>query len=554
MVDATLPAPPATFHYADLFEYAVDRVPDREAVVCGERRLTYRQLDRRANRLAHALLAAGVTPGEFVAIFLPNCTEYIEAMIAAWKIRATPINVNHRYVTDELQYLLDDCGAAAVVCGRAQAGAVAGLAGATRSRLRTVLVVDEPESSGPPLADGVASVPGSVAYDEVIAAQPDDRPAVQGRSGDDHYVLYTGGTTGMPKGVVWRMEDALFPCFGGGDPSRLHPVAQPADMANRMLDSPLTYFCLPPMMHAAGQWVAFSWLWAGGRVVLYAGSFDPERVWQEVADERANLVTVVGDAIGRPLLDAWLTNPGRWDTSALFSLSNGGAPMSPALRLDLVDTFPNLVLNDGFGSSETGAQGGFRASSDGPDDGVARFRPYDDNTVVVDDDGDPVEPGSDVVGRVALRGRIPLGYLNDPERTAKSFVLHGGDRWVITGDMAQVEPDGTIRLLGRGSGCINTGGEKVFPEEVEAALHALDDVADVTVVGVPDDRWGQAVCAVVQPAPGATLELDDLRDRTRAHLAGYKLPKRLVVVDEIRRSPAGKADLRWAKALAEAAE
>jgi acyl-CoA synthetase (AMP-forming)/AMP-acid ligase II len=551
MAEIAAPAPPSTFHYADIWEYAVDRVPEREALVCGERRLTYAEVDDRANRLANALLAAGVEPGDFVALYLPNATEYVETMLAAWKVRAVAVNVNHRYVTEELRYLLDDSGASVLVCGRAQASAVAALPEAASKALRLVLVVDEPASTGPPLADAVALIPGARSYDDAAAEQPANRPVAGDRSGDDHYVLYTGGTTGMPKGVVWRMEDALFPCFGGGDPGRAQPVERPEDFADRILDHQLVFLCLPPLMHAAGQWVTMSWLWAGGKAVLYAGPFEPERVWQVVADEGINLLTVVGDAVGRPMLDTWLGNPGRWDISSLFSFSNGGAPLSPDLRIRLHETFPNLVINDGFGSSETGAQGGYRAGEDGASDGVARFRPYGDDTVVLDDEHEPVVPGSDVIGRVARWGRIPLRYHNDPEKTAATFVEHNGVRWVLTGDMAMVEADGAIRLLGRGSGCINTGGEKVFPEEVEAALHALDDIADVVVVGTDDERWGQAVTAVVQPKPGTAVELDAVRDQVRGALAGYKLPKRLVLVDEIRRSPAGKADLRWAKQVAE---
>lgn len=549
-VPAQAVEPPHRFHFADFGEYVAALLPDREAVVCDDRRLTFGQFEARTNRLAHHLRDVGIAPGDRVALFFPNATEYLEAMYAAWKIRAVPVNINHRYVADELRYLVDDAEPAALLVGRAQADAAATLGAERLAALKTVLVVDEPRSEGPPLAGAVARVPGAVAFDHAVEGRPETTPDVPGRSGDDHYVLYTGGTTGHPKGVVWRMEDAFYPCFGGGDPARQSPIERPEQIADHVLDQPVTYLCLPPLMHAAGQWVAFSWLWAGGRIVLYAGRFEPERVWQTLADEHANLVTIVGDAVGKPLLDAWLANPGRWDISSLFSLANGGAPISPTLRKRLVETFPNLIINDGFGSSETGAQGGYVGSAD--DDGVARFRPYGDTTVVLDDDLAPVKPGSGAIGRVALCGRIPLGYHNDPAKTAATFVEHEGRRWVLTGDMATVEEDGAIRLLGRGSQCINTGGEKVFPEEVEAVLQAHDAIADVVVVGVPDERWGQAVGAVVQPRPGARIDLEDVRAFCRSRLAGYKLPKALVLVDEVRRSPAGKADYRWAVATATA--
>jgi acyl-CoA synthetase (AMP-forming)/AMP-acid ligase II len=310
-------------------------------------------------------------------------------------------------------------------------------------------------------------------------------------------------------------------------------------------------------MHAAGQWVAISWLWNGGRVILHTGSFEPERVWDTVEAEGVNLLTVVGDAVGKPLLDRWLEEPGRWEAASLFSISNGGAPMSAGLKARLAEAFPGKVISDGFGSSETGAQGTNRlepsdapAAADRPTGGVTTFRPADDRTAVLGDDLEPVVPGSGIIGRVALRGRIPLRYHNDPEKTAATFVEHRGTRWVITGDMATVDADGGITLLGRGSQCINTGGEKVFSEEVELTLQGHPAVADVLVVGVPDERWGQAVCAVVQPASGTTPTLEELRDHARRDLAGYKLPKHLVLVDRVRRSPAGKADYRWAASAA----
>jgi acyl-CoA synthetase (AMP-forming)/AMP-acid ligase II len=306
-------------------------------------------------------------------------------------------------------------------------------------------------------------------------------------------------------------------------------------------------------MHAAAQWTTMSWLFAGGQTTLMPGSLDPEAVWQAVQDEAVNMLTVVGDAVGRPLMDAWDTHPGRWDVSSLFALSNGGAPMSPALKARIAAIFPSLALVDGFGSSETGAQGSQRLQPGdaGRSGGLTRFRAYAD-TVVLDEDLRPVEPGSGAIGRVGLRGRIPLGYHNDAEKTGETFVEVDGARHVLTGDMATVEADGTIALLGRGSQCINTGGEKVFPEEVEAALHGHSAVADVLVTGVPDERWGSAVVAVVQPKAGADPPtLDELRAHGRTTLAGYKLPKRLVLVDEVRRSPAGKADYRWAAKAAQ---
>jgi acyl-CoA synthetase (AMP-forming)/AMP-acid ligase II len=543
--------PPRTLNFADVWEYAVDRVGGREALVCGDRRSSFAELDDRANRFAAHLSAARVQRGDTFGIFAPNCTEWIEAQLAGWKLGALPVNVNHRYSSGELADLLDDARAVGLVFDAARSDVVAGIGTERLAALRFLVAVDVPGS-----ATRAARLPvGAERWDDVQARHAGaQRPRVD-RDGEDRYLIYTGGTTGRPKGVLWRQEDAFHACFGGGDPMRLSPVTAPGQLADRIMESPATFLCIAPLMHAAGQWVATSWLWAGSRVVLVPGSFDPETVWDLVDAEQANLFTVVGDATGKPLMDCWDANPGRWQATSVFSISNGGAPMSPALKARFISTFPNQYFVDGFGSSETGAQGSQRIaaaadSADGPHSGVARFSPYGSQTAVLDDELQRIEPGSGAIGRVALRGRIPIGYLHDPVRTAETFVEHAGDRWVLTGDFATVEADGTVTLLGRGSACINTGGEKVFAEEVEMALQGHPDVADVVVVGVPDERWGEAVGAVVAPRPGTVVELEDLKGFLEGSLAGYKHPKHLVVVSEIERSPAGKADYRWARSVA----
>ncbi|WP_208027045.1 acyl-CoA synthetase [Rhabdothermincola sediminis] len=529
-----------TFNLADIWEAVVPRVAEREAlVVVGRRpdgsdlRLTYAQLDARANQLAHWMAARGVGAGQHVGLYLTNGNEYLEAMLAAYKLRAAPINVNYRYVEDELCYLFDDADLVGVIHDAGFAERVE----AVRGHLPGL---------GWTLATGEA-------YEQALAGQPGEA-GYGPRSSDDPYVIYTGGTTGMPKGVVWRQEDAFYSCIGGGDPMRLlGPVERPAELLDRIIDGTFVYLPVAPLMHAAGQWTALSWLFAGGKVVLLPGSLDPVTVWRTVEREQVNLLTVVGDAVVRPLLDAW-DEHGPFDVSTLFSVGSGGAPLSPALRERFTTTLPNVMITNGFGSSETGAQGASRTT--GPTEGAASeavvFQPMDDTTVVLDETTlEPVTPGSGQQGRVARTGHIPLGYYNDPAKTAEVFVEVGGRRWVLTGDLATVEADGSIRLLGRGSQCINTGGEKVFPEEVEAVLKTHPDVYDVVVVGIPDERWGQAVAAVVQPAPGAAPTLETLAGHARGHLAGYKLPRSVVLVDEVVRSPAGKADYRWARQVLE---
>ena len=519
------------FNFADAWEIAADAVPEREALIIGDRRLTYAGLEERANRLASHLSSSGIGPGDHVALYLENCTEYVEAMLAAYKLRAVSINVNHRYVEGELRYLLDNSDSVAVITQPSLAATVAAVVPSLPA-VRWVLTV------GPE-------------YEAVLAAASPDRPSVE-RSGEDRYILYTGGTTGLPKGVEWRQEDAFFACMGGGDPSRLSgAVTRPEEMRERIVDNPLTYLPLAPMMHAAAQWTSFAWFFAGSRVVLMAGALDPDAVWRTVAAEQVNLMTVVGDAVARPLLDAW-DRAGGYDASSLFSFSNGGAPMAPATRSRIFATLPHVMVVDGFGSSEAGTQGAMRvAAGEGSTaSSLVRFDRPTKPTIVVDPDGDEVVPGSGVVGQVLAGGHLPVGYYNDPERTAATFVTRKDGRWLITGDMATIGADGAIELLGRGSGAINTGGEKVFPEEVEGVLKAHPAVYDCLVVGLEDDRWGSAVTAVVQPAPGLSVTLEDLATHCKASLAGYKAPKQLVVVDAIVRSPSGKADYRWARSAA----
>lgn len=533
-----------SYNLADQWEAVSDRVGDREAIVCGERRLTYSQLEERANRLANHLISVGVGAGDFVGCYLTNGTEYLETLLACFKLRAVPVNINYRYVAEELRYLLVDSGSVALVCDSDFVERVAQIASSVPA-LRHTLVVGQ---VGADLTD--AGVPDPLYYDTALAQASASRPVVAGRGDDDLYVLYTGGTTGMPKGVVWQMRDAFFGCIGGGDPLRLSgPVSSPEENLERIIDFDFVFFALAPLMHAAAQWVSFMWLLCGAKVVLHSGPFDAVAIWRTVASEKVAVMTVVGDAMARPLVDAW-DEHGPFDISTMYSLSNGGAPLAPSLRDRLREIAPNAMLADGFGSSETGIQGSRRLSP-GEDAGdVTKFDNVDSGTVVIDELGHLVVPGSGVAGRLAHSGHIPLRYHNAPEKTAETFIEVDGTRYVLPGDMATVAEDGALVLLGRGSLSINTGGEKVYPEEVEGVLKSHPAVYDVLVVGVRDERWGERVTAVVQPTEGHSVTLDDLDEHCRGQLAGYKIPRELVVVDQVVRSPTGKADYRWAKRTA----
>jgi acyl-CoA synthetase (AMP-forming)/AMP-acid ligase II len=524
---------------ADLFESVADTVPERLALVCGEQRRTFAELDARANRLAHFLADRGVKPGEHIGLYLYNCAEYLEAALAALKIRAVPININFRYVEAELRYLIDNADLVALLYQREFAPRVAAAGAAEFPALRTLITV----------ADSSTAAPASEAID-YEDAQRHGSPGrnFAPRSADDQFIIYTGGTTGMPKGVMWRHEDLFYSGMFGGDPSGT-PVARPEELAERVaMKPPMAMMAVPPLIHGAAQLASFIAFFQGATIVL-APRFDPAKIWQTVAAERVSTMSIVGDAMARPLAEALLAPDADYDTSSLFVMSSAGAIFSDAVKAQLRTKLPNIMLIDAFGASETGSQGMDTGVTPGEGPGL-RFK-MNDRTAVLDDNLRLVEPGSGVIGRVALRRHIPLGYYKDPEKTARTFVEVDGVRWVVPGDLARVEADGTITVFGRGSVCINSGGEKIFPEEVEAALKSHPGVFDAVVVGVPDARWGERVAAVVQPRAGtAPPTLADLDAHCRTRIAGYKVPRQLNLVEQIVRSPAGKADYPWAKRLA----
>jgi acyl-CoA synthetase (AMP-forming)/AMP-acid ligase II len=535
------------FNLADLFENAVDHFGDREYLVCDGKRRTYAEMEERANRLAHHLAAHGIGPGDHVGIYAYNSVEWVETLWAVFKLRAVWININYRYVEDELRYLFDNADLVALMFQREFAPRVAGLRDEFPD-LRHLIMLEDGSSADTTDIEAVG-------YEQAMVAGSPDRDFAP-RSADDIYILYTGGTTGMPKGVVWRHEDVFYALGGGIDVAAGTKVDRPQAMVEKGLAQGGQTTSLPcaPLMHGATQWSTMSGSFVGNKAVLVP-KFDPHVVWRLVEQEKANMVMITGDAMGRPLIEA-LQEPGvDYDLSSLFAVSSTAAVFSPSVKDQFLERFSNLILSDAIGASESGANGfslvqrGKTAMKGGP-----TVTPVLDS-VVLDDNLQLVEPGSGVVGKVAKRGNIPLEYYKDPEKTAATFVTApDGTRYSVPGDYATVEADGTITLLGRGSVSINSGGEKIYPEEVEAAVKSHPGVYDAVVVGVPDERWGQRVAAVVQPREGAVVTLDDLQTHCRTKLAGYKVPRDLHLVDHMQRSPAGKADYRWAKEIATAAE
>lgn len=522
------------FQLADLYEALCDAGPDAEVLVAPPNRRTRRQLDDRANQLAHHLEAAGVNSGDFVAIYSRNRIEYLEAMLACFKIAAVPVNLNYRYRQAELDHVLSDSNVVAAIVEREyEPNLDAYDQSFGPNSLKTVVVLEDGSTVE-------ALHPNSLGYEEALAAQVTERGFANRRSPDDIYVIYTGGTTGQPKGVLWRHEDAFFGCFGGGN--YYDPIKTPEAIAVNATQPglPMSPLVTAPLMHGGGQWVTFIGIYSGGKSTIYTDtSFDARKVLTLAQEEQVTSLAVIGDAMGAPIAEI-----GReFDIPSLFNIGNGGAMMSPAVRARLQHAFPNVMITDGYGASETGSAA--TATDQGSGDSRGRKYNPNPNTTVVDENMTPLKPGSEQKGMLARKGHIPLGYHNDPEKTAATFKTDAqGVRWVLPGDLAMIEADGSIILFGRGSQVINSGGEKIHPEEVEGALRASDLVKDAVVVGVADPKWGQSVVAIVDPANAAASEADII-EHCKQQLASYKAPKR-VIFGSVPRTVVGKADYKAA--------
>ena len=535
---------------ADLFEHAVDAAPDNRALKVGDRVVSYADLEADANRLAHFLASRGIGPGDHVGIYAKNSIEHVVAVLAVVKIRAVNINVNYRYVEGELDYLFENADVKALIHERPYAPLVAKCY-PKHDKLETVVVLDdaiEPEDTS-----DVSSY-GGVLWEDALAGQSAERDFGE-RSPDDLHIIYTGGTTGFPKGVMWRHED-FWRVLGGGIDFYTGEPLEEYDQSKQATEPRMVTFPLSPLMHGGAQAGLLMHLFAGHLTILEP-KFDPRRTWEIIEREGVQLIFMTGDAMARPLIEEFERKAETgtpYDGSSLFAISSSAAIFSPPVKKRWMDAFPNSVFTDSVGASETGFQGmGMQdkehISTDGP---VVGLGP---SSVVIDDDNRLLDVAKDIgrIGRLGRGGSVPVGYYRDPEKSAKTFLEIDGARYSVPGDYARIEADHKVTLLGRGSNCVNTGGEKVYPEEVEMAIKGHPAVYDCLVVGLPDDKYGQTVAAVVQCREGETVELEGLREFLRSSLSGYKLPRALTLVPEIPRNATGKAQYPRAKEMAIAA-
>jgi len=537
--------PPAVLSIAEIHEAIAATRPDDECLIFRDKRFTWSEITNRTRQLANYLASQGLgchvergqlqgweTGQDHLAIYLHNGNEYLEAMLGSWKARVAPFNVNYRYVAEELEYLLRDSQATACVV-HSQFAPLLEAVKKNLPKLRVVIQV--PDSSGNPLING------AIWYEDALSMSSTDKP-VGGYSGDDLYILYTGGTTGMPKGVLWRNADAVVECFGGSKTATtIEEFVAEATGNLRALPS-------PPFMHGAGHWIALrTWL-TGGTIIVQSqpDRLDADDIWGLIEKEKANFLLIVGDAFARPLLDG-LMDTAR-DLSSLLSILSGGAPLSAHLKVEFHQHLPSVIVVDGLGSSEAGGQLSQVATGDSSTTGSFPYAPQ--NHILSEDLTSELQAGHEGLGWLAKSGRLALGYLNDEAKTKKTYPVVGGIRFVIPGDRARLTADMMIEVHGRDSVTINSGGEKIFAEEVEAAVKAHPDVYDCVVTGRPSDRWGNEVVAVVRLKAGSSTTEESLRQTAEQHIARFKLPKQFVFVDAIVRSPAGKADYRWAKQIA----
>ena len=542
------------FNLAQIHEAVAAAVPDRECIVWRDRRLTYAEVGDRTRRLANHLLGAGLgahrdraTIGghesgqDHLACYLHNGNEYLEAMLGSYKARVAPFNVNYRYVAEELRYLLTDSAARAIVFHSTFADRVAEVRG-DLPHLEVLLQVDD--------GSGIGLLPGAVWYEEALAAASPDIPPVAW-SPDDLYILYTGGTTGMPKGVLWRQADIFVGAMGGRNLATgaewddLEQVVEAARNGGaRLLPA-------PPFMHGAGHWLAFGSFTGGNTICIQdeVVGFDPDDVWRTIEREKANILLIVGDAFGRPLIDqleASTRGGSGYDVSSLLMVVSGGAPLNSTIKDRFLSQLPTVMVMDAVGASETGSQMSHMSAA-GQQASTGTFTPGPGAAIVSPDLTTVLEAGHEEQGWLAQKGRVPLGYLGDADKTARTFPVIDGIRYSVPGDRARLTADNLIELYGRDSVTINSGGEKIFAEEVEQALAHHPDVYDVVVAGRPSERWGQEVVAIVQLREGVTADEAALLKEAELHIARYKLPKELRFVGHIQRSPSGKADYRWAK-------
>ena len=524
------------YNIADLFEHAVDYFPERPAILSADGEITFAELEEQANRLAHHLAAHGVGTGSHVGMCTRNRLQSIVTMLAVYKLRAALINVNFRYTAKEIAYVLENADVVALVHERMYSDRVADALPAASTVKHTVVIDDESDLP-------IQGTP----WDEALASGRPERDFEE-RTNDDLYILYTGGTTGMPKGVIWRHEDVWRTLGGGinfvtGEP--LEDEWAQAEVGK--VTGGMRRICLAPLIHGNAQWAALMALFAGDTVALLT-QFDPVEVWKAVERWKINLIVLIGDAMARPMIDAF--KAGNYDVSTLFAVSSSAALFSQSVKNEYLEALPNVVITDAIGSSETGFMGMGLITKDS-EQGLGGPRvSVNKDTIVIDELNQPIPAGSPDIGRLARGGHIPVGYYKDPEKTARLFVEVDGKRYTVPGDFARHEADGTITLLGRGNTCVNTGGEKVFPEEVEAALMSHPDVFDVLVVGVPDERLGQRVAAVIELREGATTDAQALIEHVRTEVAGYKVPRSIWFVDKVQRLATGKADYRWANEFA----